>query len=91
MSVSRLKMTLPKLDKLDPKAIAVSSWIGSNDILTETGDELIERFQEDGEGPDDAKFSDAFRWFLEDFESGNSWDVTFIKDGRIRIADLWIS
>jgi hypothetical protein len=75
-------LTTEQLNALNPRAIVLAQYIGSDDIFTCNGEDIITMFQEDGDGPPNATLSEALHWSLRDV-SGNSYDVVFLQDGEL--------
>ena len=77
-------LTDKQINDLDPKTVSISLCLGGEDVLTERGDELIERFEEDGLSKGEkATLANAIKWNLSEV-SGNSFTVVFIHDGVLK-------
>lgn len=74
-----INLTAAEIDALDPKHLVVSQWIGSDDILTESGDEIKARAHEFT----DATTMSAILGDTLNNVSGNSFDIIALINGEL--------
>lgn len=68
-----------------PQQFLLAQWVGSNDILTRTGDQCIIDCEFNSES---TSLKDALRELVKD-ESGNSFDVIVFINGEYFQVDLF--
>lgn len=84
--MEKIKLNFKEIDNLYPESILVAMWVGSDDVMVEAGDEMLERVRNDI-GMPNTTLGEALRWVLDDM-SGNSFEVITIKDGKFCEVDL---
>jgi hypothetical protein len=62
-------------------------WIGSDDIITLDGNDLMD-FLDDCHNNEPRTLRTAILQQVREAESGNSWELLFVKDGVIVKADV---
>lgn len=68
-----------EFNKLDPKQVIFVCWCGSDDILCQSGDDVIKDAVNDG-GLKNPPLYEALNWWNAD-RSGNSYDIMIFQDG----------
>ena len=86
--MEKIEFKFKDIDNLPPESLLVAMWVGSDDVMVETGDEILERVKEDAELPN-ATLGEALHWVLSDM-SGNSFEVVIIKNGKFyQVRLVW--
>lgn len=79
--MKRIQMTKEQFNAMDPKKVCVPIWIGSDDIIVNRGDEMIQTAHEID------NLSDALKDRLEDV-SGNSFEIVGIVNDELVIIGV---
>lgn len=81
--MKKLHLSDDQIDSLDPQTIVVAQWVGSDDILVQSLDQIIDSIRMDNDVPADIALdltnSKALDIRLKDV-SGNSFEIIVVKD-----------
>jgi hypothetical protein len=87
--MKKIKLSKKQFNSLNPKSVALSLWIDSDDIMVSNGEELIEMAKEDEETPlSNPTLLEALDLNLKDV-SCNSFEVITIKDNELVLIDVY--
>lgn len=81
--MKKISLTDKDLDSIDPATLVLAQSLGSDDLLTLDGNEVIEMFKEhlqEIQSEETPTLSKALIWNLQD-TSGNAFDVILVKEG----------
>jgi hypothetical protein len=77
-------MNKKTFDKLSPDSVAVAMWIGSDDVVTLTGREMLDDAKNEIQNP---TLSEAVLWTVKN-TTGNSFNILVCKDNKIKVVEL---
>ncbi len=78
-----LTLTEKEVDALDPKTVAVTMWVGSDDVLTYVGLDILKNSEEWNKKGESLRLSEALDYLLEDV-SWNSFNLLVFHEGKMQ-------